>query len=536
MSGRMTKINMLLSNVRPTQMDSFLLASIAVIYAAAFFLLLELIGLGGAILALTPIVMIIWFYGAHTALLAGFITFPIYIVLIELARQLSRDRLLDLGSVAGALSILLIAVIIIRLRYLNIDRQTLQHDAVQQDETRRALTRHNQALEQEVAERTLQLQRVKERVEAILHYTSDAIVLINTDGSIQQTNPAFTRLLGYDNDEAFRHALVALMEEDRRDQFSAAVDDVKRNGDDRRIEATFVHKDGHTLTVDLALAPVPDDAYDQPHIICSLRDITERKQMEENLLKALERERDLSELQARFVSTMSHEFRTPLAVINSASDVLREYGDRLSAEQKLARIDKIQNQVKHMTDLLSDILTIRKVESSHIDFNPERVDLETFCDALVQDMKLAMNDSYKFQIECEGQCEEIFADKKLLHNMIENLLTNAVKYSDAGSTIRLQLSSVDDLVSVSVADEGIGIPEHDLKNIFSPFHRAENVGNISGTGLGLAIVKYAAERHNGTVTCESEVGVGTTFTLSWRSMPNLSSADEDATTLFEYSA
>ena len=240
-----------------------------------------------------------------------------------------------------------------------------------------------------------------------------------------------------------------------------------------------------------------------------------------NHAQILEKQKELSHLKSSFISMASHEFRTPLAVIASSAELLQHYGEKLTSEKKLKHFGRIQSSIKHMTSLLEDVLMINKVEAQKIEFNPVTTELVEFCQDLVDQLQQSKTE-YQILFATHGlddsppQSPSLSAqvDPKLLRQILNNLLTNAIKYSPVGSKVYFDLSYQDDLVRFQVRDEGIGIPPEDLKTLFTPFHRAANVGNISGTGLGLAIVQKCVKLHQGTIEVESKLEVGTTFTVT----------------------
>jgi signal transduction histidine kinase len=242
------------------------------------------------------------------------------------------------------------------------------------------------------------------------------------------------------------------------------------------------------------------------------RDITEQKQAEEALRSALERERELHELKTRFVSMTSHEFRTPLAIIQASLDLIQRYGDRMSGSGRTEHYTRIQEQIYHMTALLNDVLLVGRFDAGHMPFTPTPLDLCHFCRRLADDMSGEAT-THRIVHTCTGGPFIVNADSKLLRQSITNLLSNAAKYSPDGGEIHVLLEREGHQAVVRIHDEGIGIPEADLPRLFEPFHRAGNVGEIGGTGLGLVIAKRAVELHGGSISVESTPGAGTTFTV-----------------------
>jgi two-component system, sensor histidine kinase and response regulator len=240
----------------------------------------------------------------------------------------------------------------------------------------------------------------------------------------------------------------------------------------------------------------------------ALRDL--QKQMQQ----ALVREMQLNEMRARFLAMASHDLRNPLAVIQSATDTLSHYSDRLSEDKKQARFDQIRKSIKQMLELLDDVLTIAKTEAGALEFNPEPIDLTTFCTELVNDFQASLGSEHHFAVSVNGACSGAIMDPKLLRHILSNLLSNAIKYSPEGRTVTFELTCSDHETVFRIQDEGIGIPEAAQKRLFEAFHRADNVDTVPGTGLGLAIVKQSVELHGGTIAFKSKKEVGTTFIVT----------------------
>ncbi len=243
------------------------------------------------------------------------------------------------------------------------------------------------------------------------------------------------------------------------------------------------------------------------------REITQRQRLEEELRNALTKEKELSELKSNIISVVSHEYRTPLATILSSAELLEHYGHKWSQHKRQRHFQRIQNTVHHMTQLISDVLLINKAEAGKLNFKPVPLDLVTFCQELIEELQLTAKTKHQIDFQNLGVCHAVCMDEKLLRQFLTNLLSNAIKYSPGGGKIQFDLIFAPDTVTFRIKDSGIGIPQKDQDQLFDAFYRSSNVGTISGTGLGLAIVKKCVERHNGKIRVESEVNVGTTFTV-----------------------
>ena len=235
------------------------------------------------------------------------------------------------------------------------------------------------------------------------------------------------------------------------------------------------------------------------------------KALASNADLAAERAR-VAELKTRLVAQASHEFRTPLAVIMAAADVLHRYGSRLSQAQQQERLNKIRGNVRHMTDLLDDVLSVGRADAAKLARQP--VDLAALCREVLADVRSEGRDRCEVVCTATGLMKPVPLDPKLVRQIVRNLITNALKYSPQGGRVQVEASRGAGEVCVRVSDQGIGISPQDQARLFEPFHRGENVGRIPGTGLGLAITQRAVAEHGGNIMVQSVVGEGTTFTVT----------------------
>ncbi len=243
-------------------------------------------------------------------------------------------------------------------------------------------------------------------------------------------------------------------------------------------------------------------------------EITRRQRLENELRLALSKERELNELKSRIVATVSHEYRTPLTTILSSTEMLQQYGSRLTEDKKQKHFQRVQSSVQHMTQLVNDMIFIEQAGTRTLEFNPTPIDVQQFAGELIEEFRLQATDKHTFIFECQGVCNNAMLDKKVLGLILKNLLSNAIKYSPSGGVIRLELVSQERKIVLRVSDQGIGIPLTDQPHLFTAFFRGSNIGVTPGVGLGLVIVRECVELHAGEVFVESEVGVGTTFTVS----------------------
>jgi len=250
-------------------------------------------------------------------------------------------------------------------------------------------------------------------------------------------------------------------------------------------------------------------------VIWTMLDITERRQAEEDIRIALQRQTELNELRSRFVSMTSHEFRTPLATIQSSSELLRHYSGKLSDTERVETLSNIETAVQRMTRMLERVLLIGKSEAQMLDYNPDSLNLDTLCRSLViEALSFGGEPATRLHYRYEGESGKGVYDEKLLRHIFSNLLSNALKYSPNSEVVYFQVHRGAKQTVFEVIDQGIGIPSAEIPHLYESFHRASNVGNIPGTGLGLSIVKKSVEMHGGSIDVVSEAGLGTRFTVT----------------------
>lgn len=216
---------------------------------------------------------------------------------------------------------------------------------------------------------------------------------------------------------------------------------------------------------------------------------------------------------SQYLSMASHEFRTPLSVIQFSSTFLQDYNTQLSEDKKLQHLQRIQWAAETLNALLDDVMSLSKMESGQLQCSPTPLDLVDFCQNLLETLRWGGTCQHLINFSPQATCQAVCLDEKLLWHMLNNLLSNAMKYSPIGSTITLRLDCTGTEVCFQVQDQGIGIPLENQPRLFEPFYRAANVGQIAGTGLGLAIVKRSIDLHQGQIYVDSEIGRGTTITI-----------------------
>jgi PAS domain S-box-containing protein len=252
-----------------------------------------------------------------------------------------------------------------------------------------------------------------------------------------------------------------------------------------------------------------------PHLLTVGLDISQRKQVEGELHRTVAREKELSQLKSSFVSMVSHEFRTPLGIIQSSAELLRDFYERMQRPEREEQLESISRNARRMAGMMEEVLVLSRLDAGKLNFQPAALDLNLFCRRVVDEVLSATNRRCSIELSLDSVPILAQADERLLGHIFTNLLSNAVKYSEAGATVHFLVERKGhDAVGV-VRDRGIGIPEKDQQQLFDAFHRGSNVGTRPGTGLGMLLVKRCAELHGGRVQVNSKIGEGTTVTVTF---------------------
>jgi PAS domain S-box-containing protein len=363
---------------------------------------------------------------------------------------------------------------------------------IELEEDLRAL---NETLEQTVEARTIELRRTKERVETILNHSPDAILLLSPKGTISTGNPAFNDLFELAVDELFEQPLSALVVDEQAGAMRAAVEAVAAKREKFRLDVTAQRRSGTTFDADVLLAPI-QERDTLLGIVCSIRNITS--------LKQLERMKD------EFLTTAAHELRTPLTSIQGFSEILLTRDLTEDRQQHYFRI--INKQSAWLAQIIEQLLDISRLEAGRgLEIQPEPVSMAS----LVNDVLRAFieTNGHTFLVEGLADTPTVRGDSFRLTQVIQNLVSNAVKYSPEGGTITIRGAVGPDRLVVSVSDEGIGMTPEEMDHLFERFYRADTV-STGGTGLGLTICKLIVEGHGGEIHAESKPGEGSIFTFT----------------------
>jgi PAS domain S-box-containing protein len=384
----------------------------------------------------------------------------------------------------------------------------------------------NALLEKRVLDRTIELVRSNEQLvqaevglrESEARFSaafraSPALMTISrlSDEKYIEVNDAFIRWYGLRREDIIGHTTKELgtwLNPEDRARFWA---DLRRHGSVREFECKARnHRGVGTLLVSADIIEINRE----PHVIASCLDITQRKLAEAELLRTLAREKELGQLRSNFVSMVSHEFRTPLGIIQSSAEILEDYLDQLNPDERKDHLQSIRNSTRRMAETMEEVLFIGGFDAAKIELKPAALNLHSFARRLVDEVMSATARRCPIELSLVNVPSQIQADDRLLRHIFNNLLTNAVKYSDAGRTVNFEIASTGAEIVCVIRDLGIGIPEADREWLFNTFQRGRNVEDRPGTGLGLVIVRSCVDLYGGKIKVESIPGEGTAVTVN----------------------
>ncbi|KAB8315726.1 response regulator [Tolypothrix campylonemoides VB511288] len=361
-----------------------------------------------------------------------------------------------------------------------------------------------------------QLRESEHRFRAIFEQTFQSMALLTLEGIILEINQPALNLWASQQQDCVGKPLWELESwnfSSTNQEWLKSIIAKAAGGEFVRHELLLPSANNAMLWIDFSLKPLKDETGKAMLLIVEGRDISDRKRAEAELVNAWVQERELNEMKSNFVSMVSHEFRNPMTVIRTAIELLELYNHQMSDQQKSQYFGKIQTAIRQMLQLLDEILFLGRTDAGKLQYEPTPLDLEHFCSELTQTLQLAASSKHEIIFSFQGEQTSVEVDQNLLRYILTNLLSNAIKYSPQGGIIAFNVFCQNDTVTFQIQDSGIGIPLKDQQRLFETFHRASNVGSIPGTGLGLSIVKKCVDLHHGQIYLQSQVGVGTTFTV-----------------------
>lgn len=357
------------------------------------------------------------------------------------------------------------------------------------------------------------LMNTEERFKALFDFAPIAYFIVDPSGSFIDVNNSFENTIGLTKKEIaemerIQNLVISKEEKVSLDKVLAHNLSGKSPGP---IEITLFHKRGKKLILELNTFPIT--LAEKNMVLCAVHDVSLRKETENEIRTALTHSQELNEIKSRFVSMVSHEFRTPLSTILSSVEILKLFESRLKEEEKENHFRKISKSIDYLTNLLDDVITINRADSGRLIVKFKNVDVVPLLEQWILDIKASYTETPEIIFSKTFESMKVELDENQLRQIVSNLLNNAIKYTPSNKKITISVSGTEKDFILQIADEGIGIPADAQKDLFSPFFRAINTGNVPGSGLGLAVAKRSIESLKGKISYESKENEGTTFTV-----------------------
>ncbi|UCS92037.1 PAS domain-containing sensor histidine kinase [Echinicola marina] len=396
------------------------------------------------------------------------------------------------------------------------------------------------------------IQQERKRLFAMFENVSEAILMVNEAGEIEMANKHCLKLFKYDEAALLGKPVEVLIPGKYSQSHIYARRKYLKSPKNRPmgegLELFGLDKEGVAFPVEVSLGYFREN--NRTKVIAFIIDITARKQaetqlqkinavleskvrertadledalrvlegnneefkkMEVELIKSLEKERELGELKSRFMTMASHEFRTPLSTILSSVFLLENFVKEGNPDDKGIHLQRIRRSVNNMTAILNDFFSLSKLDEGRIVPHLSDTNVREFVDGVLEDVENIKKKGQEIMVDYKDLESLLQVDQQSLRHIITNLLSNAIKFSDKNGKVELKVYCRDNYLELEVKDSGIGIPEEDMKHLFNRFFRAKNATNIEGTGLGLSIVKRYVEILKGRIQVESKLDEGTVF-------------------------
>lgn len=384
---------------------------------------------------------------------------------------------------------------------------------------------------------------------------SEGIIIVNENLEIVASNEAAERMFGYESQQLIGQNLNVLIPREYKKTHPNEAKEFIGSTDSRQMghgrDLYGKRKDGSVFPVEAGLNPflIEDSRFvmtlitdisvrkDQEQEIRKLNiqleekvesrtqalkqsvieleaEVTKRKKAEHQISEALRKERELGELKTKFLSLVSHEFKTPLSAILTSASLIQKYTQAEQQDRREKHLKTIHSKVKYLNNILNDFLSIERLESGKTTFKFEVFPLSKVINEVIYNANMLLKEGQR--ISYPENIDDILLDfdEKILELSLTNLVNNAIKYSPENTIIDIEVISGNKDLSIKISDQGIGIPEEEQKFIFNRYFRAENALLNQGTGIGLNIVKGYMENLNGNISFESTENVGSTFTIT----------------------
>lgn len=384
---------------------------------------------------------------------------------------------------------------------------------------------------------------------------SEGIVVVNSKQKIVATNASARTVFGYEKDElegSHLHTLIPpSYHHEHHDHFEGFMEHSKKREMGKGRDLFGLRKDGSQFPVEAGLNPFA--LHGHHYVMALVTDITVRKAQEKEILdlndhledkieertktlhaavdqlkqevalrveaennakEALQKEKELNDLKTKFLSLVSHEFKTPISGILTSAALAAKYTKEEQQDKREKHLNTIRSKVKYLNTIIDDFLSIERLDTGKTNYKFTSFPLSKVLNEVIYDANMHLKGGQQINYPKNADDISIDFDEKILEISLSNLIHNAVKYSGEGTVIDLKVKEAEDALEIKIIDQGIGIPEHEQRFVFDRYFRAENVLLNPGTGIGLNIVKNHLENLGGTIKFESVESEGSIFTIT----------------------
>lgn len=341
--------------------------------------------------------------------------------------------------------------------------------------------------------------------ELIARHTNDMVCLHDDESTIRFATPSTKEILGWDPERVIGKKLTDYLSEAFINEMDFTTLYRFFNQPGTKIRYQVLHGEGRLRWLETTFIPLEEHAM---RYVSTTRDVTESVHLTDDLMAALSKEQELSKFRTNMYAIASHEFKTPLAIIQANIEMLKVKQSPTLLKNGLATMEE---EVDRLNSMILDMLELKRLNAGERNMNPSDIDLSELFAELKEDFG---EQSKRLIIEYLGIASLIHGDFSLIRYIFSNLLANGLKFSGPEKPVKVTVDYQKDSVEIKVEDEGIGIPEQDQAKIFQSFYRASNAGNLPGTGVGLAIVSEFVNLQKGKINLQSTMGEGSTFIVT----------------------
>ncbi len=369
------------------------------------------------------------------------------------------------------------------------------------------------ALQSELTEKANTLLSAEQSIHNLLRLVPIPVFVVNENGICEYCNSALEELVGYGMNELSDRHFSRLFPEEERDFYEEQWNNTENRSEQFQGETHIVAATNDTISASVNFVDIQTNG-DTKKYVGFILDQTTEKDAKKHFAAAKEREQELLDLKSRFIVMVSNQLRTSLVTIATNTELLERFLDKWSDERRYHSFLRINESIRQMIEVVRDVTFTTRASTERYTLAISNVNLESLCQSNANELMNDLESHHHFILSEQGDISSVPLDEKLAQTIVQQLLSNAFKYSRDNTEVKAHIEQNNSSCIIKISDHGIGIPAAEQKHLFSSFFRASNVSNVFGTGLGLTIVQQCVQLHNGTIAIESELNKGTTVTVT----------------------